>query len=129
MAGTFSERHGYRAPDAEITVREDAPIELRQAVLALGRNHDLTPKQMREIVCSVLLRIPDPYNWSDYPNVWQEVTDLMESCDWFEVYNIAEKFYSNFADRNVAYQYEMALNQFLHRSGIGWQMSSITTTV
>jgi hypothetical protein len=33
---SFSERFGYRAPDAEITVREDAPEEVRAGVVMLG---------------------------------------------------------------------------------------------
>ena len=122
MTGTFSERHGYRPPDTEIMVRDDAPIEVRHAILALGRNHNLTPKMLREEVCSVLLKIPNPYNWSDYPNVWQEVTDLIESCDWFEVYNIAERLYSSFPDGNLAERFASDLNQFFLRSGIGWEM-------
>ena len=122
MTEMFSHRYGFRSPDADIRTREDAPMELRHAIVALGRNHNLTPRQMRENVCSVLLRIPDPYNWSDYPNVWQEVTDLIEGCDWFEVYNIAERFYSGFADRNLAERFADDLNQFLRKTGIGWEM-------
>jgi hypothetical protein len=33
---SFSERFEYRAPDAEITVREDAPEEIRAGVVILG---------------------------------------------------------------------------------------------
>ena len=124
MTGTFSERYGYQSPDADIVVREDAPMELRHAILALGRNHNLTPKYMRERVCSVLLKVPDPYNWTDFPYVWQEVTDLVESCEWFEIYNIAERFYSGFPDRNAAGRYEEDLNKFFRRAGIGWEMRS-----
>ena len=33
---SFSERFGYRGPDAEITIREEAPEEIRNGVLMLG---------------------------------------------------------------------------------------------
>ena len=115
MVESFSERYGYHPPDAEISTREDAPIVLRHAILQIARNLNMTPKPMREIICSVLLKIPDPGNWSEYPNVWQEVTDLMETCEWFDVYNIAEKIYSSFLDRNSAERYADDLNQFFSR--------------
>lgn len=33
---TFSERHNYSSPDADITIREDAPEVLRGAVVAIA---------------------------------------------------------------------------------------------
>lgn len=44
MAGSFSDRHGYRGPDEEITIREDAPDGLRFAVLAIAKEAGLGPK-------------------------------------------------------------------------------------
>ena len=91
MAETFSDRHGYRVQDAEITVREDAPEALRYAILLIARKVDMTPTVMREIVCEVLMVRPDPGNWSNYPNVWDEVNYLITECPWFKVYDIAEE--------------------------------------
>ena len=47
MAGRFSDRHGYRGADAEITIREDAPDGLRFAVLAFAKDAGLGPKAIR----------------------------------------------------------------------------------
>ena len=44
----------------------------------------------------MLLKKPDSSNWSEYPNVFQEVQWLIENCPWHKVYDIAEEFY----DRN-----------------------------
>ena len=122
---TFSERHGHQAPDAEITVREDAPEELRHAILMIVQNMDMDPKQMRDIVCGVLLKQPDQLNWSP-SNVWNEVKCLIESCEWFRVYDIAEKFYDSSYDswhnRDQAEKFAEDLNRFFREKGIGWEM-------
>jgi len=76
-SGSFSERHGFHGPEAEITIREDAPEEVREAVLMLGYATGMGPNAMREAVCGVLLRRPDPGNWSP-SNVESEVGRLVD---------------------------------------------------
>jgi len=95
MAGSFSDRHGYRGADAEITIREDAPDGLRFAVLAIAREAGLGPKSMRDTICQVLREPPDPNNWSEYPNIWEEVIRLLEDCPWHKVYDIAEALHES----------------------------------
>ncbi len=121
MTERFSDRQGYRPPDAEITIREDAPHPLRHAILQIAKGLGMGPKQLREKVCEVLLVTPDyGGNWSD-PNVWREVQWEIENCDWYKVYDIAEKFYEalNFYDRE---KFSDRLNQFFREKGIGWEM-------
>ena len=72
MSQSFSERHGYRQRDAEITVREDAPEDLRYAVAEIARQAGMSSKSIRGTVCRVLFVAPNQNNWSD-PNVWEEV--------------------------------------------------------
>ena len=96
MPETFSERGGYQAPDVEITIREDAPRELRNAILMIAQNLNMPPQYMRHVACSALLKRPDPSNWS-YTNVWNEVNDLIENCPWNKVYDIAEQLYEGFS--------------------------------
>jgi hypothetical protein len=55
---SFPERFGYRASDAEITVREDAPEEIRAGVVILGYATGMGPGSMRDAVCEVLLKRP-----------------------------------------------------------------------
>lgn len=82
MTGSFSDRHGYRGADAEITAREEAPDGLRFAVLAIGKEAGLGAKAMREVACRVLREPPNPNNWSEYPNIWEEVQELLKNCPW-----------------------------------------------
>lgn len=115
---TFSERHKYKSPPHRITVREDAPRELRNAVVQLAMQSGLRPSQIRDIVCRVLITMPDPDNWSEEPNIRDEVIGLMMRCDWFKVYDIIEAIQSDadgsFTDR---------INDFFEARGIGWKLT------
>ena len=124
MAENFSDRYGYRGADAEITIREDAPDGLRFALLAVAKEAGLGPRTMRENVCQVLRQPPDPNNWSDYPNIWEEAQWHLQNCPWHKVYDIAEAFYRSllhgFGDGSNVFEDE--LNQYFREQGIGWQM-------
>lgn len=89
---SFSRRHGYGAPEAEITIREDAPEVVRSAVIALGRGFGLSSDTLRSELCAALLRTPDRYNWSP-DNVAREVEYLIEDAPWYRAYDIAERLH------------------------------------
>lgn len=122
MPEAFSDRGGYRARDAEITVREDAPPDLRCAILQIAKKLGMGPDSMREVVCGVLLRPPDPNNWSPYPNIWEEANRLIEECEWFKVYDIAEEFYIVYEKQGREQEFAERLNRFFRERGIGWEL-------
>jgi hypothetical protein len=65
----FSARHGFEAPNVEITVRHEAPDALREIVVDIAYEAGLTPHSMQTLVCA-LLRIPENRGkWSAFPNV------------------------------------------------------------
>ena len=69
---TFSHRHGFASEPAEITIREDAPLDVRTAVLSIAEGElDLSRKDVRAILCTVLRQLPDANNWSPDP-IWNE---------------------------------------------------------
>jgi hypothetical protein len=121
MSRDFSNRYGYGAPDGAITIREDAPDDLRYAVAEIARSVGIGPKEIRSTVCRVLFVAPNANNWSDYPNVWEEVLRLLADCEWFKVYDVAEALW-----RSLEYQdesqglFENELNRFFREKGIGW---------
>ena len=125
MPERFSDRHGYRRTEQEITIREDAPDNLRFATLLIGQDVGMTPTAMRRAICQVLLVRPDPSNWSEYPNVWEEANSQIEDCPWFKVYDIAEAFHAALSQRfdDRAEDFQDRLNQYFHENGIGWQMT------
>lgn len=125
MQERFSDRHGYRGTEQEITIREDAPEGLRFAIPLIAQDTGMSPSFMREVICAILLIRPDPSNWSEYPNVWEEVNGLLGTCPWFNVYDIAEGLYSAAAQRfpERAERFRDKLNQYFRENGIGWQMA------
>lgn len=122
---SFSERYGFQGAVAEITVREDAPDEVRIAVTRLAYAAGIGPNGMRKAVCEVLLKRPDDNNWSD-GNVEHEVESLVDSAPWYKVYDIAEYLYmllgrnDHSGERQATY--ERRLNQLFRELGVGWQM-------
>lgn len=135
MNETFSARHGFRAPDAPITVREDAPAELREAILMLSRRVGLRPLGLREVICEALLVLPNDNNWPEYPNVWDEVVELMQKAPWYEIYNIVEAIYAKLSfhqallefntsesPHQALLEFERRLNDFFVENGIGWEL-------
>lgn len=82
----FSERQGYSRTDAaQITVRQDAPHEIRGVVVDLAYEAGLGPSSMRSLVCRLLRTREDPNNWSEWPNIAGEVEGLVDQCERFDV--------------------------------------------
>jgi len=121
MGNPFSRRHGFR-PRREITVREDAPEQLRAGLLGILTDMGLSFSDIRGVLCPVLHVFPDPNNWSEIPNVRDEVLGLIQRCDWYSVYDIAEACYEFWVARNRAEEFEQRLNDLFEELGIGWQM-------
>ena len=127
----FSERQGFAPQTAEITVRHEAPRDLRGLMVDFAYRAGLGPKGVREIVCYVLMTRANDNNWSDFPNVDGEVRDLLDNCEWFEVYDIIEGLHSALWKGEgglgvVGEQgYEVFtrnVNDYFMKKGVGWQL-------
>lgn len=128
---SFSRRHGYSGQATPITLREGAPEGLRHAIVQIAAQEGVhTPSAQRVIVCRVLRVMPNKNNWSEYPNVAGEVEELITTCKWYRVYDIAEAFYAEieasqrgFGPRSgSAIEFESKVNETLFELGIGWKM-------
>lgn len=125
MSQSFSQRRGYAQNDAEITVQNDAPRELRSVLVDIAYEFELTPNNLRKIVCKVLRVAPDPMNWSEYPNIDQEVRDHLEGCDWYYIYEVIEEIDKRNRDVSRlkdAPRFAGEMNSYFRRRGIGWQL-------
>jgi hypothetical protein len=81
---------------------------------------------------SHVLRVPpNPNNWSEYPNVDEEVRENLRQCPWYRVYDVIEAIYALFKDRSVvmarggepaADYFAEEMNSFFRERGIGWQL-------
>jgi len=132
---TFSTRHGFDSPDPKITITRDAPEDLRAALVDIAYEAGLTPHVMRRIVCQVLRVRENPGNWSPFPNVNSEVREHLDSCRWFEVYDVIEATYAHLLQPTVSPSHPFdavvrpdhfaaELNRFFRRRGIGWQLAN-----
>lgn len=129
----FSKRHGYDLPEADITVRHEAPTWLRSLVVELAYEAHLKPSDLRSWLCQMLLESPNANNWSEFPNVDGEVRELISAAPWFYVYDLIERVYSQLtateaeiADQeseSAAAQFENIINRSFRKKGIGWQLT------
>jgi len=124
---TFSRRHGFRrTTEAEISVRHDAPYDFRGALVELAYSCGVRPKLLRSLVCSVLLKRPDPNNWSEYPNIDYEVRELLDNCTWYRIYDVTEALYQKMSEAPYTYdpeKFKTELNAYFIENGIGWQLT------
>jgi hypothetical protein len=122
----FSRRHGFGGDTTEITIRNDAPQEIREAVLMIAEGElRVGPSSIRSALCAVLRKVPDASNWSEYPNVWEECQYLMREAPWYKVYDFIEMMYvrldsSGEADR--AGRWEALCNDYFLERGVGWRL-------
>jgi hypothetical protein len=134
---TFSERFGFAPGDAEITTR-DAPPELRVAIIDMAYEAGMTPKSLRALICKALFLAPDPGNWSEYPNIDEEVHRILDDAQWYEVYDVIEVISAELPEtmsflpkhpgaerRRAGYLFfEERMNQLFRKKGIGWQLAN-----
>jgi hypothetical protein len=118
----FSKRFGYAGASQDITVREDAPEPLRVAIVDEAPNCGLDPYDLRRIICRTLRKRPDSNNWSA-GNVWGEVQELVDECEWFRVYDIIEAILRELGDDNRL-RYTTKLNEVFFEYGIGWKLEN-----
>jgi hypothetical protein len=125
----FSKRHGFnRAKD--ISIREDAPANLRSFVLQMAMHLRWRPSRLRGVVCRVL-RVPpkqDSVFWGGEQQIQTEVQELMNTCPWFKIYDIIEALHASFAQSDEhsgdddARVFAQEMNEFFVDEGIGWQI-------
>ncbi|OJA64485.1 hypothetical protein BGV68_01365, partial [Burkholderia ubonensis] len=106
-------------------MREDAPHEFRGVLVDLAYESGLRPATLRNIVCQVLRVRADPDNWSDFPNIDNEVRDLVDEAPWYRVYDIAEAIHravraGHRAEAGDGFREE--LNAYFVERGIGWEL-------
>lgn len=127
MKEPFSKRHGFRqSTEAPITVREDAPHDLRGFVIQLAYECGFRPNTLRPLICRILHIPPDYNNWTEYPNIDSEVRSMLGSCKWFRVYDIIEAIVNDMRKEfraNDEKKFEAELNDYFFEIGIGWKLT------
>ncbi len=119
---TFSKRFGHHTQRIkEITIREDAPLGLRRYLPIAFYELNKKPSDLRFIICRYLKVSPDYNNWSEYPNIDGEVSELIESCDWYLIYDIIEIIIGGLAGLEKE-KFIYDINDYFLINGIGWKI-------
>lgn len=119
---TFSKRHGF-ATEPSILFRHAAPEGLRHAVIQAAYDH-LTYSEIRTSICSTLYLAPDQGNWSEIPNIRDEVAHIIQDADWYQVYDVIEGLVT-FIEGKYGYvatqEFAARINTIFSDTGAGWQ--------
>ncbi|WP_170162398.1 AbiJ-NTD4 domain-containing protein, partial [Caldimonas tepidiphila] len=84
------------------------------------------PKLLRELVCRTLRTRADSDNWSEYPNIDNEVRNLIDDCPWYFVYDIIESILAQMQQAPYSYdgsKFSAELNLYFVSRGIGWKIT------
>lgn len=128
MSNTFSKRHGFRQiRGTPITIRAEAPPELRSVIIQVAYECGFSPRTLRPVVCRTLRKRPDSNNWSEYPNIDEEIHFLVDECEWYRVYDLVEAIAGAMRDAPFSYdadQFESEVNDYFTENGIGWKLAA-----
>jgi hypothetical protein len=108
-----------------VPIFDDATPEVRMGIILSAKLH-LLPTSIRKVVCRRLRKEPDPGNWSEEPNVWDEDVMLIRQAPWYKAYDIAEDLYAAVLSMHgptVAETFQADLVELLAAEGIGWTMN------
>lgn len=119
----FSKRFGHEPEEKEITIREEAPIRLREFIVQLLYQLGYQPSFIRAVICQVLKIQPDKNNWSEHPNIDAEVNQLIQECDWYSVYDIIEAIAQKLNKKDID-TFQNELNDYFKAKGIGWKFEN-----
>ena len=127
MSDSFSKRHGFhQVHEVPISVRTDAPRELRAELVHLAYDCGFGPATLRPVVCRALRKRPDANNWSEYPNIDNEIRSLVDDCEWYRVYDVLEAIAGVMQETPFSFEhekFEAELNEYFLENGVGWRLA------
>ena len=113
----FTERMGIVIPQADITIRNDAPASMRSYIFQRMQNYEPSLKKIRSIVCFVTKEAEDPNNWGENDFMRSEIQGVIDGCLWNRVYDIIEAFYSKLSMHQKR-NFEKDINEYFIEKGI-----------
>lgn len=117
----FSLRHGFDAGGTAVEPRHEASHELRGVVVDIFYECCAGPPDLAYVVRKTLrLRAPE-HTWNDH-----EIRQLIDRCQWFEVYDLIEAMHRALCERDARYRssyaprFQREVNDYFVRRSIGW---------
>lgn len=118
MTERFSQRGGYGQDVPEITVREEAPFELRAILERFAVDSGLRHGELLDLVCDVLMTVRD-----DFKNITENLRDKLRQCEWFYIYDVIEEVHRTLHEKSRnAEDFTRKVNAYFRKNGVGWQL-------
>ena len=119
---TFSMRAGFMENGP--LVYDDAPEGIRYGLREVLEDLGYAgPTSQRRILCKALRVMPDSGNWSAYPNVDDEVTQLVSIQPWYRFFDALERIGKFLPNENVA-SYHEKMNELFSEERVGYRFES-----
>ncbi|MBO7566851.1 MAG: hypothetical protein J6T60_07135 [Bacteroidales bacterium] len=118
---TFSERNQINIEPVEISIRFDAPPQLRAWLLPLVKRLKYSIKSFRDIVCQMSYQPSNPSNWGENSFMESEIQELLNNCQWNYIYDIIEETYKQLPANDKA-EFLSNINNFFISNGYGWKL-------
>ena len=122
MNRPFSEREGLRpgGPLIYDNAPESVRYGIREVLTVLGYQR---PSEQRRVLCQALRIIPDLGNWTDYPNVDNEVIDLLTTTSWYKLFDALERIPRYLQPHDLAIYFD-EVNALLADEMVGYRFES-----
>lgn len=118
---TFSKRFGhFTLKEKEITIRDEAPGGLRNFIRLAYYDLGKYPSNLLPIICKELKVAPEN-NWTEFPNIDNEIKSHLENCDWFYIYDIIESTITKLKAQEGE-KFADEINEYFIINGIGWKI-------
>ena len=122
MNQPFSMREGLRT--GQSVIYDDAPEQLRYGLREVLEDLEYrSPTAQRAILCKALRQIPDPSNWTDYPNVNYEVLELIAVEPWHKFFDALERIPKSLSKEEILSYYDK-MNALFEEEQIGYRFES-----
>ena len=122
MNQAFSEREGLRpgGPLIYDNASDSVRYGIREVLTVLGYQR---PSEQRRVLCAALRISPDLGNWTDYPNVDNEIIDLLTTTSLYKFFDALERIPLYLHAHNVAIYFEK-MNALLADEMVGYRFES-----
>jgi hypothetical protein len=128
---SFSVRQGYINPDsqAEITIREEAPPEVRSTVIDIMSQMGSDSDYLFGIASRIgkqSWQSSEPYQSGTSSRILLQ--RLVGEWEWYLLYDFIERFYSTLEslevldDERPERDFEERINSYFRHAGVGWQL-------
>ena len=123
----FSKRLGLRGKAVPVSIRNDAPEEMRRLIIMIAQRVGLSDNEIRATICDTLPPDPETYEWLQQPLDWEDEYWPINDCEWHFVYDIIEGLIRRIAANSklggeYALHFSSKTNEYLLQEGIGWEI-------